>query len=145
MRRAIFMTASSSHAERTEVAANRQPVDPDILDACRSRALPEQVEESFERIDAALRLDFHGAIVPVAHIPLKAQSAGVRLGKIAETDPLNVTQDLRLEAASLIATRQSRVRHRPGRHDHGDPLGRIWDRLKRAPHHRQVGLNQLSG
>src|ERR1700693_90610 len=87
MRRAIFMTASSSHAERTQVAANRQPVDPDILDAGRTGALPEQVEEPFEGIGAALRLHFHGAIVAVADIALKAQSAGVRLGKIAENKP----------------------------------------------------------
>jgi hypothetical protein len=95
------MTASSSHAERTQVAANRQPVDPDILDACRARAFAEQVEEPFERIGASLRLHFHGAIVAVAHIPLKAQSAGVRLGKIAEANPLDIADDLRLESAAV--------------------------------------------
>jgi hypothetical protein len=81
---------SSSHAERTEVAPNGQPVDHDILDACRTRASPKQVKEPFECIGAAFGLHFHGAIVPVANIALKAQSAGVRLGKIAEADPLDV-------------------------------------------------------
>jgi len=95
------MTASSSHAEGTQVAANRQPVDSDILDACGARALPQQVEEPFERIDAALRLHFHGAIVAVADIALKAQTAGVRLGKIAEADPLDIAEDFDLEAAAV--------------------------------------------
>jgi hypothetical protein len=53
----------------------------------------------------------------------------VRLGKIAEPDSLNIADDLRLEAAPLLLTGQSRVRQRPGGDDHGDPLGRIRNRL----------------
>jgi len=63
--------------------------------------LPEQVEEPLEGIGAALRLHFHGAIVAVADIALKAQTAGVRLGKITEADPLDIAENLRLEAAPL--------------------------------------------
>src|ERR1700731_4262828 len=81
IRRANFITASSSHAERTEVAANGQPADHDILDAGSPRASPKQIEEAFERIGAALRLHFHGAIVAVANIALKAQTAGGGPGK----------------------------------------------------------------
>jgi len=92
---------SSSHAERTEVAANRQPVHRDILDACRPRAFPKQIEELFECTASALRLHFHRAIVAVADIALKTQTAGVRLGKIAEADPLDIADDFGLQAAAL--------------------------------------------
>jgi hypothetical protein len=101
---------SSSHAERTKVAANGQPVDHDILDACGAGTLAKQVEKSFEGIGAALRLHFHGAIVAVADIALKAQTAGVRLRKISETDPLDIAEDLRLEAAPFRRRRVRRAR-----------------------------------
>ena len=76
-------------------------IDQDILDACHPRAFPKQVEEAFQRVGAALRLHFHRAIVAVANIALKAQPAPVRLGKIAKAYPLDIAQNLRLQAAPL--------------------------------------------
>jgi hypothetical protein len=94
----------SSHAERTEVAFERQPADSNFLDPGHPRTLPKQVKEPFQRGRAALRLHLHGAIVAVANIPLKAESPGMRLRKIPEANPLDIANDLGREAAPFFLT-----------------------------------------
>src|SRR4029077_12927906 len=68
------------------------------------------IEEAFECIGAAFRLHFHGAIVAVANIALKAQSAGGRLSKIAEAAPLDVAHDFGLEVTSFRSWQPRRAR-----------------------------------
>jgi hypothetical protein len=92
---------SSSHAERTEVPAKGHPADPDVLDARHSRPLPKQIQKPFQCGRVPLRLHLNGAIVAVADIAVEPKPAGMRLGKIPEANALDVTEDLRLEAAPL--------------------------------------------
>src|SRR5690348_13628454 len=133
MRRASFMPLSS-HAERAQVAAIGRPVDAHILHPRQPRATPKLVEKLLQRCRRALRLHLYGAIVSVADEPLEAQLAGVPLGKKAKADPLDVTEDLRLEPAALVLrfTRQSGVCERAGRHHDRNALGRVRNRLERA-------------
>src|SRR5712691_926844 len=100
-----FMTASSSHAERAEVPPNGHPANAHVLDPRHSWPLAKHIEEPLQRVSAALRLHLHGAIVAVADVALEAEPAGARLGKIAESNPLDVAEDLRLEAAPFLLRR----------------------------------------
>jgi hypothetical protein len=95
----------SSHAERTEVSVEREPPDANVLDPGHPRTLAKQVKESFQRRRAALRFYLHGAIVAVAHEPLKAEPPGMRLGKIPEANPLDIANDLSREAAPFFLRR----------------------------------------
>lgn len=58
--------------------------------------MPELVEKLLQRRRRAFRLHLYRAIVSVADVALKAQLAGMPLGKEAKADPLDVTEDLRL-------------------------------------------------
>src|SRR5437588_6098818 len=145
IRRANFMTLPS-HAERSQIAAVRRPADVHVLDAGRPGSTPKLAQKLLQRASAALGLHFYDAIDAIADIPLEAQLPSMMLGKEAETNPLNVTGDLRLESAATgtVVTRQSGVRER-GRRDHdGDVLRRVGDRLERAANDRQIGLDELA-
>src|SRR2546422_8433168 len=68
MRRAN-LTASTSDSKGTEIAFEGHPFHPDVLHPRHARALAKQVDEPLERWRATFRLNLHGAIVAVAHIP----------------------------------------------------------------------------
>jgi hypothetical protein len=103
--------------------------------------MAQLVEKLLERRRAAFRLHLYRAIVSVAHVALKPQLAGVPLGKETKADTLNVAEDLRLEAAPFLFSRQSCVRQWPGGDDHGNALRRIRDRLQGPANDRQIRLD----
>src|SRR5207237_2361166 len=111
---------SSSHAEWTEIAFEGQPADPHVLHPCHARSGAERVEKSLERGRIALGLHLHRAIAAVANVTVETEPAGLGLGKVAEANALDVADNLRLEAAALLANGQSGVGQRAGPdHDRG--------------------------
>jgi hypothetical protein len=142
MRRASFMTLSS-HAEGTEIALVRHPTHSHVLDACGPRSVAQFAEKMLEGAAIAFGLHLHRAIVSIAHVTLKAQAASMPFGKEAESYPLDVTNDLRLEPAAVVCrvTRQSGVRERGRGHHDGDVLRRVRDRLEGTANDREVGLD----
>jgi len=63
------------------------------------------VEKLLQRRRRAFCLHLYGAIVSVAHVALKPQLASVLLGEEPKADALNVTDDLRPEAAPFLPRR----------------------------------------
>jgi len=81
------------------------PAHPDLLDARHSRPLAKCIEKALQRLRVAFSLHFHGAIVAVANVALKAEPAGMRLGKEPEPHTLDVAENLRPQAARCMFRR----------------------------------------
>ena len=89
-----------------------------------------------ERGRLPLRLHFYGAIVTIPDVALNPELAGVPLGEESKADALDIAKDLRFEAPTFFLCGQSGVRDGTGGDHHGDPFGRIGDRLERAAYDR---------